>query len=282
MSSCDYDNQTEESALSSEACGTIETFRENSSAVNSTTVSTTDNAEQALRVKQSPSITLLQNTQHGNRVIASELQSQSVSSITAPANIEGDFPSVLAENKRLHKTLEKAMQREALVMAVAQRRERELLMEINRLRAKLWIEQHAPSWQQRYRKSVVESFSGLSDNLATSPALTKVKTEPEPHIQNTVQGKVYEDEKGLEPDNKVKPNQKSGVLPQKRRRDASDNCGKIDKKPKQVSNGDKKPAMFRCALCPEVFELKWRLTRHIWKHTDNKPYILASRYLPVG
>jgi len=282
MSSCDYDNKTNECAPSSEACGTIETFQENSSAVGSTTVSTTGNAEQALRVKQSPSITLLQKTQHGNRVIVSELQSHSISSITAPDNIEGDFSSVLAENKRLHKTLEKAMQREALVMALAQRRERELLMEINRLRAKLWIEQHAPSWQQTYQESIIESFSGLSDNSETLPTLTKVKTEPEPHIRNTVQGKVYEDKKGLKPDNKAKPNQRSVVLPQKRRRDPSDNCGKIEKKPKQISNGDKKPAMFRCALCPEVFKLKWRLTRHIWKHTDNKPYILASRYLPVS
>jgi len=282
MSSCDYDNQTEESALSSEACGTIETFRENSSAVNSTTVSTTDNAEQALRVKQSPSITLLQNTQHGNRVIASELQSQSISSITTPANIEGDFSSVLEENKRLHKTLEKAMQREALVMAVAQRRERELLMEINRLRAKLWIEQYAPSWQQTYQGSILESLSGIANNSNTLPTLSKVKTEPKSHIRNTVRGKVYEENKGLGPDNKVQPKQRSVVLPQKRKRDPGDNCGKIDKKPKQVGKGDKKPAMFRCALCPEVFEVKWRLTRHIWKHTDNKPYILASRYLPVS
>jgi len=280
MSSCDYDNQTDEFAPSSEARGGTETFQENSSAVSSTPVSTTCNVEQALRVKQSPSITLLHNTQHGNRVIASELQS--ISSITTQARIEGDFSSVLAENKRLHKTIEKAMQREALVMAVAQRRERELLMEINRLRAKLWIEQYAPSWQQTYQGSILESFSGLSNNSNTLPTLSKVKTEPKSHIRNTVQGKVYKENKGLRPDNKVQPKKRSVVLPQKRRRDPSDNCGKIDKKPKQVGNGDKKPAMFRCALCPEVFEVKWRLTRHIWKHTDNKPYILASRYLPVS
>jgi len=280
MSSCDCDNQADEFAPSSEARGATETFQENSSAVSSTPVSTTCNVEQALRVKQSPSITLLHNTQNGNRVITSELQS--ISSITTQASIEGDFSSVLAENKRLQKAIEKAMQREALVMAVAQRRERELLMEINRLRAKLWIEQYAPSWQQTYQGSILESLSGIANNSNTLPTLSKVKTEPKSHIRNTVRGKVYEENKGLGPDNKVQPKQRSVVLPQKRKRDPGDNCGKIDKKPKQVGKGDKKPAMFRCALCPEVFEVKWRLTRHIWKHTDNKPYILASRYLPVS
>lgn len=269
--SSEYDNKSDGSAPSRQVRGTIDRSEENFSPV-IITERPAFNAEPTLPLKISPSIAVLESVQRAERVIASKLQSQSTSSRAIPAD-KGEVELVRAENQRLRATLVSAMQREGIIIALAQNRERELLMEINRLRTQLWVDQCS----QIHQESITESYSSYPFESSALPSVVKIKTEPTAKSESTVQGIAIKEEP-LTPRTKVGRNQRSSLQSRKRSRKPIESSFKLSKKKKKEPDGNQEQKIFPCALCPAVFTLKCRLSRHIWKHTDKKPYILTARY----
>jgi len=172
-------------------------------------------------------------------------------------------------------------------ITLAERREKDLLFEINRLRRQLWAKVCVPSSVPAFNKvRTTASFKQLPNFTSENVRNFPVKSDPHVVSGNNPPIIKVNVEEEKEPCIKVESSQKSydsNKKYQKKRQRTADFSDVQRKKPKKEADEIMGETVFPCALCPAVFPLRCKLSTHIRKHTDYKPYTLADRYnLPCG